>query len=79
MSSYQPHCVLVVLAVDDLPSLEVAENILAVTRESRYSVMESDGNSFAEISSLTALTRHLGMKTTFYTKYLKANMFVILL
>ena len=30
-----------------------------------YSVMQSDGNSFREMSSRTSLTKHLEMKTTF--------------
>ena len=30
-----------------------------------YSVMQSDGRDFAEMSSRTALTRHLGFKATF--------------
>ena len=34
-----------------------------------------NGKSFKEVSSWPALTRHLGMKTTFYVKYLKANIF----
>ena len=29
---------------------------------------------FEEMSSWTSLTMNLGMKTTFYTKYIKANM-----
>ena len=37
------------------------------------------GTVFAEMSSRTALTRHLWMKTTFYTKYITANVFVLLL
>ena len=31
------------------------------------------GTNFAEISSWTALTRHLGLKTAFYTKYMKSK------
>ena len=34
------------------------------------------GTVFADMSSRTALTRYLGMKTIFYTEYIKANMFV---
>ena len=30
-----------------------------------HSMMQSDGNNFAAMSSWTALTRNLGMKTTF--------------
>ena len=30
---------------------------------------------FEEMSSWTALTMHLGIKTTFLTKYMKANIF----
>ena len=30
-----------------------------------YSVRQSDGNSFSEISSLTAITWHTGKKTAF--------------
>ena len=37
------------------------------------------GTVCVEMSSRTALTRHMRMKTTFYTKYIKANMFVLLL
>ena len=33
------------------------------------------GSVFAEMSSWTALTRHLGMKTAFYTKYIKVIKF----
>ena len=33
--------------------------------------MQSDGNSFAEMSSWTALTWQLVMNTAFYTKYIK--------
>ena len=36
LSRYQPHCVLAVLAVDDLTSLDIAESILADARDSRY-------------------------------------------
>ena len=36
LSRYQPHCVLVVLAVDDLTSLDIAESILTDARDSRY-------------------------------------------
>ena len=34
---------------------------------------------FEEMSSWIALTMHLGMKDTFFIKYIKANMFGILL
>ena len=37
------------------------------------------GTVYAEMSSWTASTRHLGMKTIFQTKYIKANMFEFLL
>ena len=33
--------------------------------------MQSEENSFAEMSSWTALTRYIGIKTTFKTKYKK--------
>ena len=44
-----------------------------------YSVMQSEGTLFADMSSRTASRRHLGMKTTFKTKYMKVNMFVLLI
>ena len=34
---------------------------------------------YYEMSSWTALTRHIGMKTAFYTKHIRANMFGFLL
>ena len=37
------------------------------------------GTVFTEMSSWTALTRYLGMKTPFYTKYIKAIMFEVFL
>lgn len=35
VTSYEPHCVLVVLAVDDYNSLEIAENILGFLKGPR--------------------------------------------
>ena len=37
------------------------------------------GTIFAEMSFRTAVTIHLGMKTTFWTKYIKSNMFALFL
>ena len=42
------------------------------TTLSRSSVIKT---VFAEMSSQSALTKHLGTKTTFYNKYIKAVMF----
>ena len=40
-------------------------------------MMQSDGNSFAQMSSWTALTRSLRIKITIQKKYIKANMFLV--
>ena len=59
--------------------IQIVKTLIVVNITSLYySVMKSVVNSFTEMSSLATLKRHLGTKTTFENKYIKANMFEFL-